>query len=339
MELSSQNRRNSTFPFLAILAGVVFVLAGLAALFHLEIGFAVALIFIVGGAAVVLVAIAGFRTRSWDIALFIISMIVFASVVSTNYYLPSGNTILTYSATNAQVNASRIDLLVTSSLGSINVQFSGNSDLGYQVVFQSSPFVFPFFNLPSSTISLANRTSDGILYLNASSSDASIKITIGSNYSLRINATTSTGSITMTRPSESESNIQSASLVTGTGNINAQIEGRDISGILLAASTGSVNFASNYLSTSMSHVPISVSSGTGSIVVNLKVASDVGIGVDANSGLGSISHNLQNFTITQSSNNRLIANAGNTTSERSFLLTTDVGTGSISLSCQLVSPT
>ena len=113
----------------AILAGIIFVLAGLSAIFHLEFGFSIALIFIVGGAAVVVVAIAGFRTRGWDIALFIISMIVLASVVSTNYYLPSGNTISTYSATNAQVNASDIDLLASSSLGSINVLFYGNSDL------------------------------------------------------------------------------------------------------------------------------------------------------------------------------------------------------------------
>ena len=282
------------------------------------------------------VAIAGFRTRGWDIALFIISMIVLASVVSTNYYLPSGNTISTYSATNAQVNASDIDLLASSSLGSINVRFSGNSDLAYQVVFQSSPFVFPFLNLPSSTINFTNHTLNGILYLIASSSDASITITIGLGYSLRINATTSTGSITLSRPADGEAYIQSASLVTGTGSINAQIEGRNISGIFLAASTGSVNLASNFLSPTASHVPISISSGTGSIVVNLKMADNVGIGVDATSGLGSISHNLQNFTITKSSNNQLVANAGNESSERSFAITADVGTGSISLSCQLV---
>lgn len=284
-----------------------------------------------------LVAIAGFRTRGWDIALFIISMIVFAGVVSTNYFLPSGTTISTYSATTAQVNASDIDLLASSSLGSINVGFSRNSDLAYQVVFQSSPFVFPFLNLPASTINLTNNTLNGILYLNASSSDASITITIGSGYSLRINATTSTGSITLTRPAAGEANIQSASLVTGTGSISAQMEGQNISGISLAASTGSVNLDSNFLSPITSNVPISISSGTGSIVVNLKIAGNVGIGVDATSGLGSISYHLQNFTITKSSNNRLMANAGNASSERSFAITADVGTGSISLSCQLVS--
>lgn len=332
----NQRRQNTNFPILGILAGLVFVLAGLSALFHFEFGFSLALVFVFAGTAVVLVALFGFRIRVWDLVLFIVALIILANVVGLNYYQNSRYAISSYSVGSQYVQVPRIDIIATSGLGSIDVRFSTNADLAYQVVFQNSFFGFPFFNFASST-SLTNQTRNGILYLNASS-QGSVTITFGVNYIVSVNATTGVGSISFVSPSSPEASVQSVSLETGAGSLDAQINADNVSRISLKTGTGSIDFASNYLDASAPNTPIFINSGAGSINTNIKIANDAAVQIDATSGLGSISQHLTGFTISTSSNSHLVASSGNTeTAPRSFLMTLSVGTGSIDISGQMVS--
>lgn len=333
MDLSS--RRN--FPVFGVLAGLVFIIAGLFAQFHLELGLSLALILVFAGVAVVLVALFRFRIRMWDLVLFIIGLILLANVSGINYYQNSKYSTSSYTVGSEYVHVPTIDLFASSALGSIDVRFSTNSSLAYQVVFQNSFFGFPFFYLGNNS-SLTNQTRNGILYLNASA-QGSITITIGADYVVSINANSGVGSISVISPPSSESNIQSVSLETGAGSVDAQINGANISSISLKTGTGSVDFVSNYLRAGGSNIPISINSGTGSININVKIASDAAVRVDATSSLGSISQHLTGFTINTDSSNHLVASIGNIeTAPRSFLISASVGTGSMNINGELVSP-
>ncbi|HZW58438.1 MAG TPA: hypothetical protein VFF30_19275 [Nitrososphaerales archaeon] len=341
MSSSAQQSSRRSSPVLGVLAGIVFIIAGLAAFLHLEIGLSIAIVLIIAGAGVVLVGVAGFRTRGWDIALFVISLIVLASIVSTNYYTPSTtNAVYTYSATRAQVSASKIDLFASAGLGSVDVGFS-NSDQAYQVTFGSGAFFgFPFFGPPANDFKLTNQTRNGVLFLNATSSTTSITITLSTSYVANITATTSTGSVSLSRPGGGAAvKIQSVSLTSGTGSVSATLDGKNISGISLKSSTGSVNLNSNYLSPASARVPISISSSTGSVDVNIKIANNAAVAINASSNTGSVSQHLPGFTITQSTNNRLQASAGDVaTAPKSFLISMSVSLGSINVNGELVSP-
>jgi len=335
--LASEDNRNRSFPILGVLAGIIFIIAGLVAYLHIETGLSIAIIFIIAGAAVILVGFAGLRTQGWHIALFVIGLIILAGVVSSNYYQTTTPTIYSYSATRALVSASRINITATTSFGSIDLKFSNNPDVAYQVKFETG-FSFPFV-FPGNSHTLTNETRDGVFILTATSSAASITITLGSGYETNINATANTGSISVNIPSSSGANVRSISLVTSTGSVDAQMDGQNISGILLKSSTGSVNFGSNYLSPSSTRVPISISSSTGSVNINMKIADNAAVGIDASNNFGSISQHLPGFTISQNSNNHLVAYAGDiNATEKSFLVAASVSTGSINVDCELVSP-
>lgn len=337
--LTGNQSRYRTFPILSLLSGIVFVLAGLAAYFHFETNFSIALIFIIAGAAVVLIGVTGFRTHGWEIAIFVISLIVLGGVVSTNYFQTNTRSVYTYSVASLPDNISGINIMATTGVGSINIGYSTNSDLAYQVTFEDTVFGLPFTNLVTSNFTLTNQTTNNILYLNATSSSSKIVITLGMKYITNIEAITGTGSIDLTTPSSGETNLQSVSLDTSTGSVNAKIVARNISGISLKSSTGSINFASDYLSPSSTHVPISISSSVGSVEISMKTANTAAVGINATNSLGSITQHLSGFTILTSTNNHLVASAGNINSaEKSFLVTIDSGLGSININGELVSP-
>lgn len=320
---------------LGILAGLVFIIAGLSAMFHLELGFSLALVLVFAGAAVVLVALFGFRIRTWDLALFIVGLIILVNVVGLDYYQNNRYSTSSYSVGSQYVQVPKINIMANSAFGSIDVHFSTNTDLAYQVVFQNSFFGFPFFNYASNS-SLTNQTRNDVFYLNASS-QGSITITIGINYMVNINATTGVGSINFVSPPGTEANIQSVSLETGAGSVDVQINSANISGISLKTGTGSINFVSNYLDASTSAVPIYINSGAGSANVNMKITNDAAVQIDATSGLGSLTQHLTGFTVSTNSNNHLVASSGNIeTAARSFLVTVSVGTGATDISVQLI---
>jgi len=331
--MTSESATGPSFPLLRLFAGFAFIAAGFLVYFKVNLGFSFALVFIVAGAAVVLIGLLGHRARAVDIALFIIALVVLAGVASSYNFTTGAEH--TYSATKAQVNVSHIAIDATTNFGSIALRFSNNADLAYQVVFGKAiafPFSIPFVN---QSISFSNVTSNGVLFLNANSS-ADITITLGSGYLVDMNASAGTGSVNVDSTSLGQK-FGEVSISTGTGSINAQLDTSSISYLNLQGGTGSVNFNSNYLSTNGAHVPITLSTGTGSVNFNAMIPNTVGVHLSASNGFGSISKNLQGFTISQSTNGQLTASADES-SVASFEVSLSVGTGSMSVDASIVSP-
>ena len=306
--------------------------------YGVNFGFSFALVLVAAGVAVIAIGVLGHRARPGDIALFIVALLVLAAVASSNYTFTSG-TEQTFSATPSQVSSSHIAVLANTNFGSITINLSNNASLAYRVVFGKT-FSFPFFsfNVGNQSKSFTNKTRNGVLILNATSSTQSITITLGAGYQVDVNATAGTGSITI----DSASRTQKLGVVyatTGTGSISATIDSSNLSYLYLNGGTGSINLQSDYLSPSGRQVPISISTGTGSLNCNVNVPNNVAVDLSASNGFGSISKNLQGFTISESTNNQLKASLGDTTSaSRSFVMDLSVGTGSLNINVATVAP-
>jgi hypothetical protein len=324
------------FPLLRLAAGVLFILAGLFAYYGINFGVSFALVFIAAGVAVVIIGVLGHRARPGDVALFVIGLVVLA-IVASNYNFSTENA-YTYSITKGEVSASRIAIVANTNFGSITIKFSTNASLAYRVDFGKF-FGFPFTISPGNqSRSLSNVTRDGMLIVNASSSTASITITLGVGYLVDVNATAGTGSVTFDSTSQTQK-LGVVTISTGTGSISAEIDTTSISYLHLETGTGSINLQSSYLSPSGPRVPVSITTGTGSVSLNLDVPNNIAVQLSVSNGFGSISKNLQGFTISQSTNGQLQASLGDVnTAPRSFVIDTSVGTGSMSINVVAVTP-
>lgn len=299
---------------------------------HINLGLSLALVLVFAGVLVMIIGYLGRRAKPIEVALLVIALIVFAGVVSTVSYSASGTK--TYSASKSQISVSRIAINASSKFGSISVRFSGNADLGYQVVFTQTEI--PFFQVfGNNSISLTNVTRDGTFFLNANASNAGITITLGAGYFVSIDADTGTGSVDINSSSLGQE-FGGLSLSTGTGSISAQIDSSNVSSIDMSTGTGSVSFDSTYLAPSRNAVPLTLSTGTGSLSFYAMIPATAGANISATDGFGSISRSLTGFNVIQSSNNQLNAAEGSMKGS-SFAIELSVGTGSLSVTCSLVS--
>jgi hypothetical protein len=333
------------FPYLRALAGFFFILAGILAYYGVTFGASIALVLVIAGAVLIFVFLAGHRAYGLDIAVFVVALIILGSV--TYGYGPtasqknSGPSTIQYSSLRTQATSgiSQINLFANTNSSSINVQFSDNSSLLYQVRFVRSPSPgFPPFFIPfvgSDTYKVTNQTRGSILFLNLSASFRSIFVTLPSTFLININASTGAGSINIV--TTHEENIGFVSLSAGAGSIDANVSSNRISDIDLSTGAGSATLKSNYLGPSGGNVPISISTGTGSATLDVKIPSNASVSLDASTGVGSISHSLSSgFVVSQSSNSRLVASEGNVNSTSSFEISLSTGTGSININAQTV---
>jgi len=83
-------------------------------------------------------------------------------------------------------------------------------------------------------------------------------------------------------------------------------------------------------------VPITLSTGTGSAAFSVNIPQRVGVTIKASAGFGSISHNLNGYTISQSTNSQLSASAENLNASRSFIIQISTGTGSTTVDSSIV---
>lgn len=324
------------FPVLRILGGLFFVLAGVVYYLGITVAFSASLIFIVAGAAVVLLALLGHRARPGDIAIFVIGLLLLGFFLSPGIGLgPSSSQIISHTVGKTALSEKQIDLLATTDVGSVNVFYSSRSDLAYQVNFTRSSFPFAFFGTLPST-SLSNETRGGAFVLNATARLYDISIAIGTGYLLNITANSGTGSVNV--KALSSERLGSVSLQTGTGSIDGNLTSLSVGGIDFQAGTGSVVLHSSHLAPSGARVPITLKTGTGSIDLDVKLATGTAVSVDASASLSGVSHNLQGFTVTpQSTRSNLQASAGDVnTAPASFVVQASAGTGSVTVDAQFL---
>jgi hypothetical protein len=318
-----------------ILGGTAFVLAGLLAYYGITFGNSVFLLFVLAGAAIIVVAVSGHRPRGWDIAIFIVGVLVLSGVAAG--YAP-GNQVTTYSATTAQVHATKIALSVSASTGSVSIFFHDKGNLAYQVNFSRSlgPFGFTF----AGENTVTNSTSGDVFTLKIVSSMSGVEIFLRHGYFdfVNISATAGTGSIDLAAPSDE--NLGSVSLSTTTGSVNAVVYSNTIQSLDLHTTTGSISLVSDHLGTTGHKTPVSLSTSLGSLNVRLNIAANVAVSLKATTGLGNINHDLTpttTFSITTDKSNDLVASAGNLeTAPHSFLVSTSTNLGSQDLTIKVL---
>jgi hypothetical protein len=319
-----------SFPLLRLLAGIVFLLAGLFAYYHVPLG-ALGIVLVVAGIVIIAIPLAGHRPQGGDVALFVIALIAMAASASatsfegTNYV---GTGIAVYSASASSLHATAVDLSVSANLGSISIQSSTNSDLGYKVVFTTTSVfgIFPF----AYNYSVTNMTIGGTLFLNATARAASISITLGPEYFRNIVASSNTGSVDLEW--STNETLGSVVLSSNTGSVDANVATSGIRELSLSTNTGSVSLSSDYLVPATARVPITLSTDTGSVSFDVRIPLTSGMSIQASNSLGSISHDLAGFAISQSSNNQLSATYGDLNTANSFVVIVSASTGSVSLS-------
>jgi len=281
---------------------------------------------------VILLALMGHRVRPVDIALFVIALLVLGAVSVGPVY--SKNQATTYSALkNGSSGITQIDVLTSTSFGSISISYSSGNTIAYQVTFNNSVWAFPFV-VSSNQHTFSNTTRDGVLFLNASATASSISIILGKGYLVNVNASTDAGSISLNSPRSER--LGRIFLSTQTGSVDAEISSSGILGIRLSSSAGSVNLQSDYLSPGNARVPIDVSTSAGSVSMSLKIAPTTAVSIGATDSFGSISHSLSNqFTVSQDTRNAFHASAGDASSaSQSFVISASANVGSVSINAQ-----
>jgi len=323
-------------PILRILGGLFFVLAGLAYYLGVTVAFSASLIFIAAGAAVILLALLRHRAGPADVAIFIIGLLVLGVFLTPGIGTgSSASQRITYTVAKTGLPTQRIDLVSSSDVGNIDVSYSSNSDLAYQVNFTRSTFPFGFFQgLPSA--SLSNETQGGTFMLNATAHWYDISIAIGRGYLLNVSANTGTGNINV-RGLSSE-RLGNVFLKTGTGSIDGNLTSLAVGGIDVQAGTGSVTLYSSHFAPSGARLPITLRTGTGSVNLSMKLTNGTAVSIDASASLGGVSHNLQGFTVSPESNrSSLQATAGDiNTAATSFVVQATAGTGSVNIDAQFL---
>lgn len=314
-----------------IFSGLVFILAGLLAFYKISFGAPFALVFVFGGILILVAVLLGSRVHYGDVALFVVSLLLLGAVTSGINPQSTGAIVKDYTISSTDLsNVNGIQVYSNTQTGSISVQYSNNTSLGYEVKFTSGLFFSfnPFANLYS--YSLTNSTKNGILVLNASTNYLDIQITLGQHYFTNIAASTGTGSVQLNSPPNVA--IGNLSLEAGAGSINVNIQSKNVSQIYLNAGTGSINFEANYLQPLEQKVPLRLSTGTGSLNFRANIPSATAVSLNASTGFGSLSDTLPGFTVNHTSENRLSATNGNVNSaSKSFLISLSTGTGSLNV--------
>ena len=312
-------------PILTIVSGVFFVLAGLFAFFGVSVYYLAPIIFVGAGGGVILLALWHQKPTGGSIALFIVSLIVLASVAGG--YGGSQKT-TTFAAPRAKVPAQVFDLRVTNDFGSINIVLTNRTDIAYRVNFTRSFFGFHFFG--GGEAQLSNSTTSSTFTLKVHSSSTRIDVILGRGYTTNISASASTGSIELTVPSGLA--LASVDLSAGTGSIEASIGATTVGVIRLKTSTGSVALSAQKTMPSGRLVPVTLSSSTGSVSLNMAIPSGVAASLRASTGTGSLTRVLTGFSISQDTRVSLLAATGDPGSaSQSFTMTASAGTGSVDL--------
>jgi hypothetical protein len=320
-------------PIFRVAAGLIFLLAGLLAYYGIIFEAPIALVLVIAGVAIVVAVFAGHRSRPGDLAAFVIALLVLAAVgAGLNFQSFSGPVAANYSAGSSSIPSNRIILSAKSSTGSISIDFSSNSSVGYEVTFRRSFVGFQFF--PGvNNYSLTNSTRNGDFFLNASTNYMSIQITLGQQYFTNISASTGTGSIDL--KSDQSVSFGDLSLMLGTGSLSANVQAKTISSLYLSTGTGSLDFESSNFNPAGPKVPVTASTGTGSLTFKATIPSAAAVSLNASTGFGSISQSLAGFTVSRSTSGLLQAYSGNiNTAAASFLISLSTGTGSASITIQ-----
>lgn len=318
-------KREGRFPVLRLLGGALLVLAGVFAYFGVGFGSWGVLVFVAGGGVALAAVLLGHRFRPADMAIFVVGVLALAAVTA---WYPTGISMTSYSATRDQVPSPEISLAVSSSGGSVSIAYTHDAGVAYEVNFTRQPWLTSFE--PPGGDSVTNSTEGGAFTLTVDSTWSAVSITVGSGYVLSVDATTGTGSISMSVPSgETLGNV---SLASSTGSVSADIGSATVESLRMQASTGSVSLAANGLRAAGPSTVVSLSTSTGSVSATLSLPPEDAVSLTASTSMGSISHTLHGFVVTHETASSLQATAGDVSmAAESFAVSATASLGSVDL--------
>lgn len=265
------------------LSGLVFIITGLTSYLQISIPSVGAILLVIAGVAVILLGLLKYHPTPDALAIFLISLLVFAIVSSGSFAFSSTAKTYSYTRTNYP-SASKLALSVSESVGSLDVSFIDDPSLIVNLTYSRSGF--PFFGsieAPLVSPTIVNR----LLTVTGSAGFSSLTVLIGSIQVTSLNVSTSTGSLSLRVPDTAK--VTSLDAETSTGSISILLATRTLTTLHASASTGSVSIDAQYR-TLPANATIVASASTGSVDLTLNTATAIGVDLTATSNTGSVSH-------------------------------------------------
>ncbi len=227
------SRRGSAIWY--IIGALFFIAAGLTSILGMTSPLAVPIILVIVGAVVIVAGFLRLLPSPPALVVFIIGAIVLAFAAS-GFFGPFQSNIQTFELTRAQApNVDEITLLGTVSTGDVRLSFTTNNTIQYRIVFTK---YYNFFF--QTTANVSYRVHNGELFVNATSTTASVDITVNQNLMSNFNLTTSTGSVRLEAP-PTVTRISRTALRTSTGNVRLNVTSTtSLESITATTTTGQV---------------------------------------------------------------------------------------------------
>ena len=323
-----------SIPILRVIGGVLLILAGLFAYFGITLGLSAAVVFIIAGGVVILVSITGHRPRPFDVAIFVVGILVLSGVTVGYGQIYQGSQTLHYSATQNQISTNSMFVTVSASTGAVSVGYTSDPSTGYTVTFTRNFGAFTF--IPPGETTVTNSTQGGVFYLNVTAGAWDVNIVLGSRYTLGMQVAAETGSVSLNAGGNHD--LTRVSLTTSTGSVDATIDASSIQGLTMTTNTGSVTLNSNHLGAAGQRVPVSLSTNTGSVSMSVSLQANSAVTVSGSTGLGTLNHHLTGFTVSESSSTSVQASTGDmNTAGHSFVVSAQTDLGSVDMTLRVLS--
>ncbi len=285
-------RRRSFFWY--VIGAVFFIAAGVTALLGVVSPYALPIILMIVGVVVIISGFFRILPSAPALAIFIIGAIVLAFTAS-GLFGPFQSTTETFELTRTQVpNIDGITLLGKVSTGNVRLSFTSNNTILYRIVFTK------YFNIFfKTTANVTRQVQNSELIVNATSTTASLDITINQNLRNSYNLTTSTGNISL-EASTAVTRMRRATLTTTTGNVWFNITNTfSLERIIAKTTTGQVEAHIKSSSQSQNAV-VQLTTVTGNVRLSLNITG-IASKIIASTTTGTVNTDLTGFVIINES--------------------------------------
>ena len=309
-----------------IIGAVFFISAGLAAISGAASPYALPVILVIAGAVVIIAAFLRVLPSAPALVVFIVGAVVLAFVAS-GFFAPFQSTTETFELTRAQTpNIDEITLLGKVSTGNIRLSFTSNNTILYRIVF--TKYFNVFFQ---TTANVTRRVQNGELFVNATSTTASLDITINQNLRSSFNLTTSTGNVRLEAPT-TVTRISKTALTTTTGNVWLNVTNTfSLEHIAARTTTGQVE-AHIKSSTQSQNAAVQLTTVTGSVKLSFNITG-IESKIIASTSTGRVNAEVTGFVIITESQTYFNAQTSNYNSLplRKLDVTATTTTGSVDI--------
>ena len=322
----STYRRGSAVWY--IIGALFFISAGLTAILGVASPYAVPIILVIVGAVVIIAGFLRLLPSAPALVVFIIGAVVLAFAAS-GFFGPFQSSTETFELTRAQTpNIDEITLLGTVSTGNIRLSFTTNNSILYRIIFTK------YFNLFFQTVAnVSRRAQDGELFVNATSTTASLDIIINQNLRSSFNLTTSTGNVRLEAPN-TVTRISRTALRTTTGNVWLNVTDIfSLERITAATTTGQVE-AHIKSSTQSQNAAVQLTTTTGSVRLDLNITG-IESKITASTSTGRVNAEVTGFIIITETQTHFNAQTPDyNSSPRKLDVTATTTTGSVDITAE-----